>query len=32
MNTSSGINIVISCSLNVQSQQWLIVSGANEHI
>jgi hypothetical protein len=29
---TSGINTVISCSLHVQSNYWLIDSGANEHI
>jgi len=29
---TSGINTVLSCSLHVQTNHWLIDSGANEHI
>jgi len=31
-SSTSGINTVISCSLKVQTNHWLIDSGANEHI
>jgi len=32
IDSHSGINIVISCSLHVQTNHWIIDSGANEHI